>query len=45
VTGGNACVERDGDWTRLDVKSPGMVEVDARFSLAGLFRRDSECSG
>ena len=45
VTGGNACVERDGDWTRLDVRSPGSVEVAARFSLAGLLRRDSECSG
>jgi len=45
VTGGDACVERDGDWTRLDVKSPGTIDVDARFSLAGLFRRDSECSG
>ena len=45
VTAGNACAERDGDWTRLDVRSPGAVEVAARFSLAGLFRRDSECSG
>jgi hypothetical protein len=45
VTGGDACVARDGDWTRLDVRSPGAVQVAARFSLAGLFRRDSECSG
>jgi hypothetical protein len=45
VTGGDACVERDGDWTRLDVRSPGAIDVAARFSLAGLFRRDSECSG
>ncbi len=45
VTSGNACVQRDGDWTRLDVRSPGTVDVAARFSLAGLFRRDSECSG
>jgi len=45
VTAGDACVERDGDWTRLDVRSPGVVDVAARFSLAGLFRRDSECSG
>jgi hypothetical protein len=44
VTAGNACVERDGDWTRLEVRRPGAVEVAARFSLAGLFRRDSECS-
>jgi hypothetical protein len=45
VTAGDACVERDGDWTRLDVRSPGSVDVAARFSLAGIFRRDSECSG
>src|SRR5215218_4115726 len=45
VTSGNACVERDGDWTLLDVRRPGTVEVDASFSLGGLLRRDSECSG
>jgi hypothetical protein len=45
VTAGDACVERDGDWTRLVVRSPGAVDVAARFSLAGLFRSDSECSG
>ncbi len=45
VTSGDACVQRDGDWTRLEVRSPGPVEVAARFSLAGLFGRDSECSG
>ena len=45
VTSPDACVERDGDWTRLDVRQPGDVEVAARFSLGGLLRRDSECSG
>ena len=45
VTDGDACVQRDGDWTRLDVRSPGAVEIAARFSFAGLLRRDSECSG
>jgi len=45
VTVGDACVERDGHWTRLDVTRPGAVEVAARFSLTGLFRRNSECSG
>jgi hypothetical protein len=44
VTSGDACVARDGDWTRLDVRRPGAVEVAARFSLGGLLRRDSECS-
>ncbi len=45
VTAGDACVARDGDWTRLDVRQPGTVDVSARFSLGGLLRRDSECSG
>jgi hypothetical protein len=45
VTAGDACVKRDGDWTQLEVRSPGTVDVDAKFSLAGFFRRDSECSG
>jgi hypothetical protein len=45
VTAGDACVAREGDWTRLDVKRSGPVEVDARFSVGGLLRRDSECSG
>lgn len=44
VTSGDACVSSDGDWTRLDVRRPGTVEVDAQFSLDGLGRRDSECS-
>jgi hypothetical protein len=45
VAAGDACVERDGDWTRLDVRRPGTVQVAARFSVGGLLRRDSECSG
>jgi hypothetical protein len=45
VTQGDACVEPDGDWTRVEVRRPGTVEVAARFSLGGLFRRDRECSG
>jgi hypothetical protein len=44
VTSGNACVARDGDRTRLEVRRPGTVEVDAQFSVGGLLRRDSECS-
>ena len=45
VTGGDACVERDGDWTRIVVREPGDVQITARFSLAGILGRDSECSG
>ncbi|MFL5891553.1 MAG: hypothetical protein ACJ75I_02330 [Solirubrobacterales bacterium] len=44
VTGGDACVERDGDWTRIVVREPGDVQVAARFGLAGILGRDSECS-
>jgi hypothetical protein len=44
VTEGDACVEPEGDWTRVDVRQPGSVEVTAGFSLDGLFRRDRECS-
>jgi hypothetical protein len=45
VTAGDACVERDGAWTAVDVRRPGRVELSARFSLAGLLRRDRACSG
>jgi hypothetical protein len=45
VTRGDACVSRDGDWTAVDVRSPGIVEISARFSLDGLLRREPACSG
>jgi len=45
VIAGGACVERDGDWTLLDVREPGRIEVSARFSLGALFGGDGECSG
>ncbi len=44
VTSGNACVERDGEWTGVTVRNPGTVAVSARFSLGGLFG-DGQCSG
>jgi hypothetical protein len=44
VTAGEACVERDGDWTGVEVLRPGIVNVAARFSLDGLFGRDRQCS-
>jgi hypothetical protein len=43
VTAGNACVERDGEWTGVTVRKPGTVTVVARFSLEGLFG-DGQCS-
>jgi hypothetical protein len=43
VTAGDACVERDGQWTGVTVRDPGTVTVAARFSLEGLFG-DGQCS-
>ena len=37
-------MERDGDWTEVEVRRPGTVSVAARFSLDGLFGRDGQCS-
>jgi hypothetical protein len=44
VTEGDACVEREGDWTRVEVRRPGSVRVAARFSPDALVGRDRECS-
>jgi hypothetical protein len=44
VTAGDACVERDGEWTGVEVRDPGTITVAARFSLGGLFGRDRQCS-
>jgi len=45
VTAGEACVQPDGDWTRVDVARAGEVTVAARLSVGGLFGRNRECSG
>jgi hypothetical protein len=44
VAAGDACVERDGDWTAVAVRQPGTVRVDAGFSLDALLGRDRQCS-
>jgi hypothetical protein len=44
VTEGDACVSRDGEWTRVEARRPGPVRVEARFSLAGALGRDEQCS-
>jgi hypothetical protein len=44
VSFGDACVERRGDWTEVEVRRPGTVSVTARFSLEGLAGRDRQCS-
>jgi hypothetical protein len=40
---GDACVARDGDWTRVEAHAPGRVAITARLSLGGLLRRDRSC--
>ena len=45
VTAGDACVKRDGDWTLVDARDPGRIDVSARFSVAALFAGDGQCSG
>jgi hypothetical protein len=45
VTAGEACVQPDGDWTRVEVARAGEVRVAARFSVGGLLGRNRECSG
>ncbi len=45
VDSGSACVSRRGDWTLVDARAPGPVQVSARFSLAALLGRDRQCSG
>ena len=44
VTAGSACVEREGEWTAVEMDHPGIVRVAARFSLGALFGRERQCS-
>jgi len=45
VNSGSACVEREGDWTRVVATQPGEVQISARLSLSGLLGREATCSG
>jgi hypothetical protein len=45
VESGDACVAADGDWVRVEARSPGRIAVAAPFTLAGLFGAESRCSG
>ena len=46
VAAGDGCVSKDDDsgWTRVDVRRAGMVRVRARFSAAGVLRREPRCA-
>jgi hypothetical protein len=43
VIDGEGCVERDGDWTRIEAPS-GEIQIGARLSLDGLLGKDRACS-
>jgi hypothetical protein len=43
VVEGDACVEPDGDWTRVEAGSPGVIRVEARFSLGALLGAGDGC--
>lgn len=45
VTRGDACVQPAGDWTRIEAREPGMIEVGVRFSLGRLLGSGGRCSG
>jgi hypothetical protein len=44
VVDGQGCVEREGDWTRVEAPNGGELRIGARFSLDGLARRQRVCS-
>jgi hypothetical protein len=44
VRRGDACVEAAGDWTRVRVREPSVVRVEATPSLAGAAGRERHCS-
>lgn len=44
VVDGDACVEREGEWTRLDVSAASVVRVKADFGLDALFGARDPCS-
>ena len=43
VVGGDACIERDGDWTVVRARSASVVRVEANFGLDSLFEARDGC--
>jgi hypothetical protein len=43
VAQGDACVEPDGDWTRLRVRRAGTVRLTTRFALGRIGSRSARC--
>lgn len=44
VVAGDACVERDGDWTLLRARAASVMRVEARFSLGAMVGASDQCS-
>jgi hypothetical protein len=44
VTHGDACVEPDGDWTRVRVRRAGTIRLATRFSLGRIGAEDARCA-
>lgn len=44
VVAGDACVEPDGDWTRVRLKQAGEVRLATRFALGRIGDRESRCA-
>jgi hypothetical protein len=44
LDGADACAERDGDWTRIELRERGRVRISARLSVGALSGRDRTCS-
>jgi hypothetical protein len=43
VAAGRACIAKAGEWTRVEVRRPGRVRVEAPPSLRGLFGTEKRC--
>jgi hypothetical protein len=43
-SGASACVSRSGNWTRVELREPGEVEIGASPDLDGFLRGDRSCS-
>jgi hypothetical protein len=43
IAAGDACVEPDGDWTRLRVREAGTIRLATRFSLGRIGSRAARC--
>lgn len=45
VTSGEACVEPEGEWTRVEAQAPSLIRVEASFGIDALFGARDPCPG